>query len=152
MLISAHKNRLIFVCVSASLLLLMGCGEVSSPDPIVYPVTGEVFVKGQPAEGATVILHPQNPDPAVWKNGFPRGTVQADGKFEIQCYESAPGAPPGQYKLLTQWLTGEAGQEENEAAPPRQNRINPAYFDAARSPWSVQVAPQPNQVPRIEIP
>ncbi len=152
MCFSSLARYFVFTCLGIALLVCTGCSADRAKDPIVYPVTGELFVKGQPADGATVILYPQNPDPTAWSNGFPRGTVQADGKFEIQCYESAPGAPAGQYKLLAQWLTGKPGQEENEDAPPRQNRINPAYFSAAHSPWSVQVAPQPNQVPRIDIP
>jgi hypothetical protein len=65
----------------------------------VYTVTGSVLFEGQPAEGATVVLHPEDRSITI----RPRGVVDADGSFELTTYLPGDGAPVGEYKVTIDW-------------------------------------------------
>jgi hypothetical protein len=65
----------------------------------VYAVTGTVLFEGQPAEGATVVLHPADRSITI----RPRGVVDADGSFELTTYLPGDGAPVGEYKVTIDW-------------------------------------------------
>lgn len=134
------------------LLFAAGCGG-SGNRPRVYPVRGELFVKGQPAAGARLTLHPEIvPDPKLWPMGYPTAIVQPDGKFQFSSYAEGDGAPEGNYKLLAQWEEGDGIPNEDPEAPPPKQKLNPSYFDPARSPWSVVVEKKSNQLIRYEVP
>lgn len=133
-------------------LLFAGCAG-DSKHPKTYPVTGELFVKGQPAEGARLTLQPLLvSDLKLWPMGFPTAIVQPDGKFQFTCFHENDGAPEGDYKLLARWEEGDGIPNEDPNVPPPKNRIDAAYSDPARSPWSVKVEPKPNQLTRFEVP
>lgn len=133
-------------------VFLMGCGSGGPSRPKLYVVTGELFVKGQPASGARVILHPiANPDPSEWPTGFPRAIVGADGRFVAETFDPSDGAPAGKYKVRSYWLSGEEGQEEDPNAKPRVNQIDPKYNDVATTPWEIEVKPEENQLPRFDV-
>ena len=136
----------------APVLLLTGCGGGSKHPPI-YPVTGELFVKGQPAAGARLTLSPaENPDPALWKMGFPSAIVQPDGKFAFTCYE-VNGAPAGNYKLIATWIEGDTGiPSEDPNAPPPKSLLDAKYNLPDTTPWTVVVEPKSNQLTRFEVP
>ena len=79
-----------------SLLILVGCGTPEGQLP-TYRTTGTVLLRGQPAVGAYVVLHPQfeydkEADP-------PNGAVNEDGTFVISTYREGDGAPAGTYKV-----------------------------------------------------
>jgi hypothetical protein len=132
--------------------LLAGCGK-GSDKPVVYPVSGELFVQGKPASGALVVLRPaDDAEAGNWARGFPHARVEADGTFQIESYEPKDGAPVGTYKVLAQWQSGEDGQEEDSNATPRTDLIPASYFDATTTPWTADVKPQANRLPRFEIP
>ncbi|WP_254512531.1 hypothetical protein [Anatilimnocola floriformis] len=134
-----------------ALLLLAGCG--GSTHPKTYPVRGELFVQGQPAAGARVILHPEVAgDQTLWPHGFPQAVVNPEGKFQFGCFADADGAPAGNYKLLARWDEDNGGATEDSTRPPPKNRLADSFFDAARSPWSVTVEPKTNQLTRFEVP
>jgi hypothetical protein len=129
---------------------LSGC-DSGPKRPPVYPVSGELFVKGQPAAGARLILHPlDNADPTQWPLGYPMAQVEADGKFHFQSYAEKDGAPAGKYKLRAQWLPGTEGDEDDNAI--RVNQIADSYNDAALTPWTVEVLPKRNILQRFDIP
>jgi hypothetical protein len=151
-----HRSRLFaarFV-IAAGLagLLLAGCQ--GSKHPTVYPVTGELFVKGQPAAGARLTLSPaENPDPALWKMGYPIAIVQPDGKFAFTSYEPDDGAPPGNYKLIASWLEGDTGvPSEDPDAPPLKALLDAKYNAPDTTPWTVVVEPKSNRLTRFEVP
>src|SRR5947209_451117 len=101
----ARPARLwVLFCFGA--IALGACGSRTS----LYPVRGEVFVKGRPAEGALVVFHPVAAhDPAA---GRPRGIVAADGSFQLSTYTKADGAPPGDYIVTINWLDHDKRKEE----------------------------------------
>lgn len=146
------RLQLVALCGFAfAMPLVMGCSGAKHPP--TYPVQGELFVKGQPADGARLILQPVVAgDLQSWPLGFPMATVQPDGKFQFSCFGENDGAPEGTYKLIARWDEGDGSAEENTDAPPPKNRLDNMYFDPARSPWSVKVEPQPNQLTRFEVP
>jgi|GEM_PF-2574091 len=134
-----------------SFVLFAGC-DSGPTNPKTYPVSGELFVKGEPAAGARLILHPEGADLSRWPRGFPTAVVEPDGKFQFSCFAENDGAPEGSYKLLASWLEGDGIPNEDPAVPPPTNRLDPVYLDPARSPWSVKVEPKPNQLTRFEVP
>ena len=152
MVLSRQNLRYISLWGCVVLLFVAGC---SSDDgrPKVYPVTGELFVKGQPAAGARLTLQPEVvSDPKLWPMGYPTAIVQPDGKFQFSSYVENDGAPEGKYKLLAKWEEGDGIPNEDPAVPPPKLKLDPAYLDPARSPWSVVVEKKPNQLTRYEVP
>ena len=79
--------------------------------------------------GARLTLSPaENPDPALWKMGYPTAIVQPDGSFAFTSYEENDGAPPGNYKLLATWAEGDTGiPNEDESAPPPKQLLDAKY-------------------------
>jgi hypothetical protein len=135
----------------AVLLLLAGCG--GSKHPRVYPVSGELFVKGQPAAGARLTLQPEVvSDPKLWPMGYPTAIVQPDGKFQFSSYAENDGAPEGKYKLLAKWEEGDGIPNEDPTAPPPKQKLAPTYADPTSTPWSVVVESKPTQLSRFEVP
>lgn len=148
---AAQRFAAVSCCVTS--LLLAGC-EGGPKHPPVYPVKGELFVKGQPAAGARLTLSPaENPDPALWKMGFPTTIVQPDGTFAFTSYAEGDGAPAGNYKLIGTWLEGDTGiPSEDESAPPLKPLLDAKYSRPESTPWTVVVEPKTNQLARFEVP
>ena len=82
--------------VLAILACLQGCG---SDHPPTYPVSGKVvFEDGKPlTTGGLVLLE------SVVTEGLPvnaRGTINADGTFELTTFEDGDGAVAGKHRML----------------------------------------------------
>lgn len=124
-------------------VVFAGCGEPPKGGPRVevFPVSGEVFVGGEPAKGAFVNLHTAGA--AVPSSG----QVDESGKFEIATYGQADGAPVGTYKLTVTWPApqGISGRLDGP------DRLNGRYSDPAKSTFEVQVVDAPVSVPRLEL-
>lgn len=89
------------LCLCA-ILSQVGCSEPASDRKPTIPVTGVVYVDGQPAEGLAVTLHEvtgrdtQNPT-------ISSGVTDASGAFKISTYEAGDGAPAGEYNATFSW-------------------------------------------------
>lgn len=84
------------------LTLVAFCPACSSNRKPVYPVRGQVLVKGKPAARAQIMFHPANdnsPD-AV----HPVGHVDEQGGFTLTSYKQGDGAPEGEYRVTVQWF------------------------------------------------
>ncbi|NQT12783.1 MAG: hypothetical protein HQ582_08540, partial [Planctomycetes bacterium] len=96
------------VVLGGSLALVAACSEGPKGGERleVYPVEGEVFVDGQPAEGAMVVLQPVTPRvlPEGTQPVGSTGQVDASGKFTISTYSSGDGAPAGKYGVSVTWI------------------------------------------------
>jgi hypothetical protein len=70
-----------------------------SSGPTLYPVTGKVTVKDQPAVGALVMFFPEGKS-----NGLPpsTGVCGADGTFTLTT-GTGEGAPAGKYIVTVSW-------------------------------------------------
>ena len=115
-----------------------------------YPVKGQLFVKGQPAAGATLIFQPQGGGShEEWTSGFPRADVVADGSFDVETYGEKDGAPAGDYVVLITWREKVDPQNE-EATPP--DRLGNRYNDPATSQLRAKVEAKPTELPPIKLP
>ena len=134
----------------ASLVCLSSCTQSGGPPKkVCFPVKGELLVKGQPASGAVVVLRPAtDSNPESWSNGFPRGHVAADGKFEVGTYGDKDGAPAGDYVVLVSW---EMPNPQNEEAP-ATDRLGGRYSDPSSSKLAAKVEAHPTELPPIRLP
>jgi hypothetical protein len=124
-------------------------GTSGPPKKVCYPVKGELSVKGQPAEGALIVLRPQgDANPDEWSAGFPRAHVKADGKFEVGTYGDNDGAPAGDYIVLVSWMTVNPQNEEASGT----DRLRGRYADPSSSKLTVKVAAGPTELPPIRLP
>jgi len=91
------------LCFAASLcLLLCSCAEEGPVRKETYPVTGEVYVDGQPAADVAVTCN----DVKGLDTEMPTtssGVTDQNGRFQISTYESSDGVPPGEYTLTFMW-------------------------------------------------
>ena len=104
----------VVVCLASS-ALFVGC---SRNDRIATtPVAGSVLGQdGKPLERAIVIFHPT--DTSV-KFPKPRGTTDAEGKFQLSTYDTSDGAPVGKYKVtIEQWFRDNPDQAPTNHLPP----------------------------------
>jgi hypothetical protein len=134
----------VMVCVGA-------CSTASGPPKkACYPVKGQLFVKSQPAVGASVIFHPRDSGPEEWTSGYPRARVAADGSFELETYGDKDGAPAGDYLVLVTWPQGAASEETEDTQ--MIDRLGGRYGDFATSKLQATVKSSPTELPPIRIP
>ena len=82
-------------------LAVPGCGRPAADTPKVEPVSGAVFVSGNPAAGAVVTFHPVVP--AGGNKYRPHAVVQPDGTFRLTTYTTDDGAAAGEYAVTLYW-------------------------------------------------
>jgi hypothetical protein len=111
-----------------------------------FPVEGMVFVRGKPAEGVQVFLHPR--DPA--QRGKPRGVTDAEGRFRLRTYHDGDGAPAGEYTVTVYWPDSSDTKAAVEEQLPR-DRLGQRFMDPKSSPLQATVAAGPTTLPPFEI-
>lgn len=128
-------------CVAVVLASCSDDGQVP-----VYPVSGTVKFGSEVPVGAQVVLHPISP--SAPENTVATGIVGPDGSFKVGTYDSADGAPAGEYKATLQWfkvVTGDGGTGRGPNVLPKQ------YADPAKTPLKVTVADAATEMPPIVI-
>ena len=90
-----------FCCLSLS-VVVFGCGP-GDGKPKIYPVTGKVSVKGQPAGGRGLFSIQRLQTP--WKKSCPCPLEKQTTRVNIQLQSYVPndGAPEGDYKVTIVW-------------------------------------------------
>ena len=89
-----HTAKFLSLALAAG--LAVGMASCRRSDKPVFPITGKVFFKGKPAEGAQVtFVSLTDNDP---KKPKPGGEVDPDGTFRLSTYASYDGAPAGQLR------------------------------------------------------
>jgi hypothetical protein len=142
------RNCLCLSALASAAVLLCSCSEERDPSwKETYPVTGEVYVDGQPVEGLYVQLHPvagvdtTNPT-------FSGAMTDKDGKFAISTYEEGDGVPAGEYTLTFMW--GQLNLFSMQYGGP--DKLNNKYNDPKTSSFRVSVANgEPTDLGRIEL-
>ena len=118
-------------------------------DVDLYPVSGKVLVKGQPAEGAKVTFYPTAAESMGPKMPVPAGTTDANGDFRLQSSEADDGAPAGEFKVTVVW-----------PAPPPPNatgvfdlkdRLGGRYANPQTSKLTAQVEEGGGEIPPFEL-
>lgn len=137
-------------------LVLAGCGaEEGLP---VYPVSGQVFVQGKPAEGALVIFYPIDPQTHDAEKFPPRpsGLVEADGTFQLTTSEPKDGARVGEYDVTIVWFKNASTEESafaggGESRRPSRDALKGKYAQPKTSGLKASIANQPNELPPFNL-
>ena len=77
---------------------------------------------------------------------FPRGTVQADGAFALECYQLGSGAPEGEYVAVFDWYVADEREPENAV-----NKLPERYADEATSGMPVTIKPGTNEIGPFQL-
>ncbi|MDD4271025.1 MAG: hypothetical protein PHO07_02475 [Pirellulales bacterium] len=130
------------VCLSG-----VACSEQGPPRKETYPVTGQVYVDGAPANYLAVTCHDTKGMDAAMPTVSSAFTGE-DGGFSISTYESGDGVPAGDYVLTFMW-----GQKEafsgRYGGP---DKLNNRYTDPKDAPVRFTVeAGKPTDLGRIEL-
>jgi hypothetical protein len=113
----------------------------------VFPVKGEVFHQGKPAEGALVIFHRQgSPGPGPLT---PHGRVKGDGTFELTTYEAGDGAPSGEYAITFFWPEPPKSPVDDPDSGP--DRLRGRYSDPQTSPLRVKIQEGTNALEPFQL-
>ena len=93
-------------CVPAILIVSIfsiGCSSKLPGEPRLKttPVSGIVYVDGEPAIALTVECHPDSKDCPI-KHPVMAST-DANGKFSLGMYQAGDGLPEGEYRLVFTW-------------------------------------------------
>lgn len=111
-----------------------------------FPVTGEVYVDGQPAARLSVTLNdmkgfdPQAP-------AIPQAVTKQDGTFAISTFEAGDGAPAGEYTATFVW-----GAPQGLSIDTSVDKLNGKYSDPKTSEFKVTVTEgQPTDMGKIEL-
>jgi hypothetical protein len=140
-----------------------GCGRRAG----LYPVSGKVLYKGEPAAGAVVYFHREGPSP-VPTSTIPFGIVEEDGSFYLTSDGEGDGCPPGKYAVLIEWKSkSETPVEQpkpsrvkgkSKAAPVNSrstrnsvDRLKGRYFDISKPLIHADVLPQSNLLAPFEL-
>jgi hypothetical protein len=137
------------------LALIVLCCASCRKGKSFYPVRGQVFADGKPAQGVTVIFHPEDeadPDPVQ-----PSAVVAADGSYVLRSYvvqerKLREGAPAGRYRVTCTWYPPDLQNYlGNENLP---DKLQGKYANAKTSSLRAEIPEQATEVPpfRLEIP
>jgi hypothetical protein len=113
-----------------------------------YPVSGEIYVDGKPAEAATIYLIPAG-DKAD-QTPRPFGQTDKDGKFTLSTFKEKDGAPAGEYVAIFQWPE-QSGGIFNRSSMDGRDRLGGAYYDKDQSKIHVTIEKQPTNLPRFDL-
>lgn len=130
------------LCISAVLALsCVSCGNG------LYPVSGKVMYKGQPAAGAAVFFLRQGADPM--NEPMIMGCVQKDGCFTLVCGSQGSGAPPGEYEVLIEWK--DRANRGKGGARSLPDKLRGRYADRLHPVLHASIKPKPNNLPPFEL-
>jgi hypothetical protein len=124
-------------------LACTSCGNSNN----LYPVSGTVNFKGQPAAGAAVFFQRQGGDPM--NEHAIMGIVRDDGSFALVCGPLGDGAPRGEYDVLIQWR-----QDLNQAkglARKARDRLKGRYADPKSPRFHAVIKAQTNHLSPFEL-
>ena len=127
-----HFQRLFSVAIL--LAIAIGCSPQGPPRTPTFPVTGQVYVDGQPAAEQAVFFTNTN---GVDKNQptFSTANTDAEGKFKVSTYESGDGIPEGTYAVTFMW--GQVNLMTMSYGGP--DKLNDRYSDPETSTFKVTV-------------
>jgi hypothetical protein len=112
----------------------------------VHPVKGKVTVAGEIPEGALIVLYAAKGGGA--QELRPSARVAKDGSFSLTTYDAEDGAPTGRYTGTIQWNKLVKKGADYKAGP---DVIPKAYASPEKSPWKIEVADAPKELPPLDI-
>ncbi len=127
-----HFQRLFSVAILVA--ITVGCSPQGPPRTPTFPITGQVYVDGQPAAELAVFFTNAN---GVDKEQptFSTANTDAEGKFEVSTYESGDGIPEGTYAVTFMW--GQVNLMTMSYGGP--DKLNDRYSNPETSTFKVTV-------------
>lgn len=136
--------------IGCLLAVSLGCG---GDDRVkLYPVTGIVTVKGQPAEGAQVVLFLADESLRGGGHPLPSGVTGPDGTFSLSSFKPNDGAPAGDYQVTIVWPEEVKINPNNPETPPARDRLKDRYAAPAQSGLTATVEAGPTELKPFELP
>jgi len=129
-------------------LLALACTSCGNSNGL-YPVTGQVTYKGEPAVGATVFFQRQGADPLQEPTRM--GVVQPDGSFSIDSGQLGKGAAVGDYAVCIVWRQDPGLPRDGGRISHWPDRLKGRYADREHPLLRVEIKPQNNQLPPFEL-
>jgi hypothetical protein len=134
-----------------------GCGNPAG----LFPVSGKVLYKGEPASGAVVYFHREG-GAEVARQPIPTGIVEDDGRFDLISDTLGNGALPGTYAVLVQWkeawsveapvkAKGKTSLVKRSRVRVGPDRLKGRYFDISKPLLHAEVKPESNRLPPFEL-
>ncbi|MBA2114927.1 hypothetical protein [Bremerella alba] len=144
-MIQRISRATVCIMLAGCLTTFTACSTKPSYQEVeIYPTSGSVTVKGEPAYGAVVILHPQG-DVGMTKGNRVFAKVKEDGTFAMTTYITEDGAPAGEYLATVIWPL------DPNARGPSPDRLRGKYATASQSDLTVMVEEGENQIPPWEL-
>jgi hypothetical protein len=131
----------------AGVIAIVAATGCSKGPLTTFPVTGELFVDGKPAEDAFVYLYPVGGE--IEKNApNPFGQVDKDGHFTLSSYAKDDGAPAGDYVVCFSWRARSGLAKQRFDGP---DKLKEQYSDKEKSTFKVTVKKEPTALTRFEL-
>jgi len=139
-------RKSLFVSLLVTLMFAcIGCGNSAG----IYPVSGKMLYRGEPAVGATVTFVRKGVTDRLQEQ-TPQGVVREDGTFSLATPLGA-GALPGEYAVLVEWKVGAGKIKGRSPALNAPDRLNRRYLDPARPLLTATVEAKTNSLPPFEL-
>ena len=139
------SKKLLSIVVAAWAISCTSCGNSSG----LYPVTGSVTYRGEPATGASVTFVKKGAaDPA--RDRIAQGTVAEDGTFALEGPAGA-GLPPGEYAVLVEWKEGAGTKKGRSPGLSAPDRLKRKYLDSTKPLLSATVEAKSNRLAPFEL-
>jgi hypothetical protein len=138
-------KRLLLVAAALIPLLSASCHKSNN----LYPVSGKVMFKGEPAVNATVFLRRPQADPA--NEQLIMGIVREDGSFSVVCESLGAGATPGDYDVLIEWKHDSGRRRTGSNTPAASDRLKGAYADPRNPRFRVTVKAEGNNFGQFDV-
>lgn len=123
----------------------VGCSDSGPPRAATYPVSTTITFQGKPIPGAFVALHPKTPLDDV---PTPRANIGKEGELKVSTYDTADGAPAGEYVVTVEWYKPIKQGGDVVSGP---NVIPRKYASPKTSPVVIKVAEGATEIPPIQI-
>jgi hypothetical protein len=139
-----------FAALGGAVLLcsaFVGCDSEYVAPVATFKAAGKATFKGQPADGAFLVLHRQG-ETLPADVPAPSARVNADGSFAATTFTTGDGAPAGEYVATIEWRKL---KQVDGTWSPGPNLLPPAYADPGKSPIKITIAEGENVIPPIEI-
>ena len=139
--------RSVILSLGIAGLIVGGCADSSRMK--VYPVSGKVLYKGEPAVGAEIAFFGLDEALMTRASPFPKAVVTADGSFSLSSYAPGDGAPTGNYAITMVWKESQAADPEiRESA---RDTLRGRYASPETSGLAAEVQPRNNELPVFEL-
>ncbi len=112
------------------------CGKADNRKP-TFVVSGKVLDGTKPLANVAVVFHPVGED-----GPKPRGKTDAEGVFSLTTYDTADGAPAGEYRVtLELWLAGRPDEGPSNRLPAKLAKPESSAIQATVSTGRNELTP-----------